>query len=92
MARTKSDIQEQLDELTDSLQPHLHELVDIISALDAGGPSTWRHLQLRDSLEEAVRALITDAYGTDSSEDLFLNSRVRGTTDTYQMLASEIAR
>ena len=86
--RTKADIQADLAELTDALRPHLEELVDILTVMD-GSESV--HPELREQLEDGVRALLREAYETTSRSELFSLERVRQTGDTYRDLAEALA-
>lgn len=86
--RTKADIQADLTELTDALRPHLEELVDILTVMD-GSESV--HPELREQMEDGVRALLLEAYGTTSRSELFSLDRVRQTGDTYRDLAEGLA-
>ena len=86
--RTKADIQADLTELTDALRPHLEELVDILTVMD-GSESV--HPELREQMEDSVRALLQEAYETTSRAELFSMERVRQTGDTYRDLAEALA-
>lgn len=90
MARTKADIQTDLDELTTALRPHLENLADIMATADAAHNADLQ-AKLTEELAEGVRALIGEAYGTTSRSELFSLDRVRGTEDTYRDLAVEVA-
>lgn len=86
--RTKANIQADLTKLTDALRPHLEELVDILTVMD-GSESV--HPELRDQMEDGVRALLREAYETTSRSELFSLERVRQTGDTYRDLAEALA-
>lgn len=86
--RTKADIQADLTELTDALRPHLEELVDILTVMD-GSKSV--HPDLREQMEDGVRALLREACETTSRSELFSLERVRQTGDTYRDLAEALA-
>ena len=86
--RTKADIQADLTELTDALRPHLEELVDILTVMDV---SESVHPELREQMEDSVRALLREAYETTSRSELFSLERARQTGDTYRDLAEDLA-
>lgn len=90
MARTKADIQGDLDALTTALRPHLEELTDLVWTLDTQSMSEAHQAGLHSEVLQAVRALVGAAMDTPSWEDLFSTERVRGTWDTYRELAEEI--
>lgn len=88
MSKTLTKAQADLTELTDALRPHLEELVDILTVMD-GSESV--HHELREQMEDGVRALLREAYGTASRSELFSLDRVRQTGDTYRDLAGGLA-
>lgn len=91
MARTKADIQRDLDALTTALRPHLEELTDLVWTLDTTPMSEAHQAGLHSEVLQAVRALVGAALDTPSWETLYpIDAEVRGTRTTYRELAEEI--